>query len=133
MATMVSEHACPTRMVHEVASSFSSKWHSSVGKKKPHVQLFQCSVRIRACSSSMANNKDIYNQVGLFQNAIFFFLCIRICSDCFWLMLMLFLVCDKVPLVVQSMWMWLLLLFMFVIALLLVGVKWDGGKSMSEV
>lgn len=45
---------------------------------------------------------------------------------------MLFFVCDKVPLAVQSMWMWLLLLFMFVIALLLVGVKWDGGKSRSE-
>ncbi|ESW17557.1 hypothetical protein PHAVU_007G249100 [Phaseolus vulgaris] len=66
MATMVSEPACPTRMVHEVASSFSSKWHSSLGKKKPHVQLLQRSFGIKACNSSMANNKDIYNQVGLF-------------------------------------------------------------------
>ncbi|BAT96321.1 hypothetical protein LR48_Vigan02g038900 [Vigna angularis] len=66
MATMVSEHAFPTRTVHEVASSFSSKWRSSLGKKKPNVHLFQCSLRIRACNSSMANNKDIYNQVGLF-------------------------------------------------------------------
>lgn len=72
MATVVSEHACPTRTVHEVASSFSSKWRSSLGKKKPNVHLFQCSFRIRACNSSMANNKDVYNQVGLFQNAIFF-------------------------------------------------------------
>ncbi|CAJ1967661.1 unnamed protein product [Sphenostylis stenocarpa] len=66
MATMVSEPACPTRTVHDVASSVSSKWHSSPWKKKPHARLLQCSLRIRACNNSMANNKDIYKQVGLF-------------------------------------------------------------------
>ncbi|KAG4982775.1 hypothetical protein JHK82_027634 [Glycine max] len=65
MATVGSEPAC-ARTVHDVASSFSSKWqHSSTVKKQPRARIPQCSLRIRACSS-MANKKDIYNQVGLF-------------------------------------------------------------------
>ncbi|TKY53406.1 Peptide chain release factor PrfB3 [Spatholobus suberectus] len=64
MATVVSEPAC-ARMVHDVLSSFSSKWQPSLVKKKPHAQMLQCSLRIRACNS-MANKKDIYKQVGLF-------------------------------------------------------------------
>lgn len=87
MATVGSEPAC-ARTVHDVASSFSSKWqHSSTVKKQPRARILQCSLRIRACSS-MANKKDIYKQVGLFQNAIFF--CVRACTDCFWLILMLY-------------------------------------------
>ncbi|KAJ1375478.1 Peptide chain release factor class I/class II [Sesbania bispinosa] len=61
MATMVSEPAC-ARTAHNVASSFNSKWQSSLVRTKPHAQLFLCSSRIRACHS-MANKKDIYNQV----------------------------------------------------------------------
>ncbi|XP_028224003.1 peptide chain release factor PrfB3, chloroplastic-like isoform X1 [Glycine soja] len=65
MATVGSEPAC-ARTVHDVASSFSSKWqHSSTVKKQPRARILQCSLRIRACSS-MANKKDIYKQVGLF-------------------------------------------------------------------
>ncbi|KAJ1385179.1 Peptide chain release factor class I/class II [Sesbania bispinosa] len=64
MATMVSEPAC-ARTAHNVASSFNSKWQSSLVRKKSHTQLSLCSSRIRACHS-MANKKDIYNQVGLF-------------------------------------------------------------------
>ncbi|KAG5053647.1 hypothetical protein JHK85_006157 [Glycine max] len=62
MATVGSEPAC-ARTVHDVASSFSSKWqHSSTVKKQPRARILQCSLRIRACSS-MANKKDIYKQV----------------------------------------------------------------------
>lgn len=68
MAAIVSKSAS-ARTTHDVVSSFSSKWYSSVAKKK-----LLCSFRIRACQS-MANNKDIYKQVGLFQNAVFF--CVR--------------------------------------------------------
>lgn len=64
MATVVSEPAC-ARTVHDVAYSFGPKWHSSLWSKKPHAQMLQCSLRIRACNST-ANNKDIYKQVGLF-------------------------------------------------------------------
>ncbi|KAK7339850.1 hypothetical protein VNO77_20536 [Canavalia gladiata] len=64
MATVVSEPAC-ARTVHDAASSFNSTWHCSlVKKKKPHAQLLQCSLGIRACHS--INRKDIYKQVGLF-------------------------------------------------------------------
>ncbi|XP_004514590.1 peptide chain release factor PrfB3, chloroplastic [Cicer arietinum] len=59
MAAIVSKSAS-ARTTHDVVSSFSSKWYSSVAKKK-----LLCSFRIRACQS-MANNKDIYKQVGLF-------------------------------------------------------------------
>ncbi|RDY09392.1 Peptide chain release factor PrfB3, chloroplastic, partial [Mucuna pruriens] len=63
MATVVSEPAC-ARTAHDVLSSFNSKCHSSMVKKRSHAQLLQCSLRIRACNS-MAN-KDIYKQVGIF-------------------------------------------------------------------
>lgn len=74
-ATVFSEPAACARTAYDVASSFSSKWQSSlVRKKNPRTGLLLCSSRIRACHS-MANNKDIYKQVGLFQNAVFF--CVR--------------------------------------------------------
>lgn len=69
MTTMVSEHAC-VRTAHEIASSVNSKWQPSIVRKKPHTQLLLYSSRIRACHS-MANKKEVYKQVGLFQNAVF--------------------------------------------------------------
>ncbi|KAL2326073.1 hypothetical protein Fmac_025131 [Flemingia macrophylla] len=62
MATVVSEPAC-ARTAHDVAYSFGSKWHSSLGKKRLHAAMLQCSLRIIACNST-ANNNDICKQVG---------------------------------------------------------------------
>ncbi|XP_057424452.1 peptide chain release factor PrfB3, chloroplastic [Lotus japonicus] len=57
MATMFSKPAC-TRIAQDNVVS-------SLVRKKERAHLLLCSSRIRACHS-MANNKDIYNQVGLF-------------------------------------------------------------------
>ncbi|KAL5067151.1 hypothetical protein RYX36_018038 [Vicia faba] len=66
MATMVSKSAC-ARTAHDVASSFGSKWYSSLSRNKnPRAGLFLCSFKIRACHSINNNDKDIYKQVGLF-------------------------------------------------------------------
>lgn len=69
MATMVSKTA------HHVVSSFSSKGYSSLARNNNPHGLFLCSLKIRACHSINSNNNDIYKQVGLFQNAVFF--CVR--------------------------------------------------------
>jgi len=75
METMGSESCC-ARIAHDIVPSFRSKW---LRKKNPRVGLFLCSFRVRACQSiANNNNKDVYKQVGLFQNAVFF--CVRACT-----------------------------------------------------
>ncbi|CAK8569411.1 unnamed protein product [Lathyrus sativus] len=66
MATMNFKSAC-ARTAHDVLSSFGSKWYSSLARNNnPHVGLFLCSFKIRACHPINNNIKDIYKQVGLF-------------------------------------------------------------------
>jgi hypothetical protein len=73
------------RTAHDVVSS------SLLRNKNPRVGLFLCSFRIKACHSMSNNNKDIYKQVGLFQNAVF--LCVRACTSCFLLFMSLMKFC----------------------------------------
>lgn len=104
MATMGSESCC-ARTAHDIVPSFSSKWYYSSllrKNKNPRVGLlFSCSFRVKACQyMANNNNKDIYKQVGLFQNAVFFF-CVRACTFGFCLLFSLVYVWNEMILVVQ--------------------------------